>query len=1143
MKLEELSRLLREVDPAAVLVPAPVLERVIQNVTESSWAVWRVPHRQSFLVDRYALFSQVEQEELYLPPDHRLPDTVLLLERPTADQLTVPRLEILTRYWRLLFHISVHRELAERLPQTDAAALNRRLDTLGSAVFEEARNVLDQDYFLSAHADDREVYIEFAATFLELQYFSPNLIPVYFPSLAPIADVEQLLSEDIDAAALFERTRLGGIPNPIPKTDDQTDESHDYFHRLERGAQRASENGDTIGAAILYTRAARVAPAAFTEPALAGARQEIFRLIDRLHPVLALTDAEVAEWRKVLPALLDKADQGTRPVEAAILFDLQRVCLDYEQKIYTLDVAEWMLSGGHRPIRRELDSQRFIRVPGHLRAAVRRLTAARLTDADRQALGELLKNAVDHSEEQLRARFRPTLTDALTDAGLRAASVPEQAALAKTVEELLDRVSATGILSFADVRDAIARGQLKMPDLTGPHEYLRGDPLLRLDRRLATLMDGVYRRGEFYVRGLERLTSFNFGTEAGRWVTWNITLPFGAAFLAFQFLWLFKYESLPRVEPAVEVVAASAEEVVVPITGNLSFFGGWNASWWFHFSWLMLGGVVLAFIRIARFRQMALGALQTGYRLIRAVIWEFPIRVWAYPPVRTLLTCGPFYLVVNYLFKPILLTALLAVAFPDLTRSLTARLLTFLVAAVLVNSRMGRAVESVLFQTITSLLNWMQALPAVVRWIYGLFREMTDALDWLLARGEDWLRLCGPGNTLSVVVRAVAGLIWFPFAFLARFYMVVLIEPMINPLKLPLSILLAKFIYPILAILGLFTLTPLGSPLVDELAPWLTWPVAWVLVIGTFYLLPDAATFLLWETRENWKLYRANRPDRLRPVAVGPSGETIGQLLHWGFHSGTVPKLYYRLRAAERTAAITDQWRDVRGYRQSLRDVEESIRRFVTRDLVAVLNPTTAWGNRILSVGHVHLGTNRIRIELQLDGQDENMAILEWCDCSGWLVAGWMEPGWVATLEEAPARAMANTLAYLYKRAGVDLVREHIRSVLPESVDHFDVSAMGLRVWFGPREAPPMVYDLARGIGDQRPRSADALSPTTGPTLSTDRLLFSRVRLTWMDWLAVWEADRTGQPLPLYGPADSDLILLPTQKTVSDADSQASGVA
>jgi len=1127
IKLEELSRFLRDADSAAVLVPSAVLVRLIQNLSGEPWLLWRVPHRHCYLVDRYTLFEQVEQEELYLPPDHLLPETVLLLERPTTEQLNAPREEVLGRYWQMLFHISLHRELAERFPAGDLREIHERIDQLGLSIFEEVKNVLGQDGLLATTADDRDSFIEFVATYWELRYFSPNLIPVYFPSLPGPEVIEPLLGEGLNPAELFERTRLGGIANIVPKTDDQSDESHDYFYRLQRGAQRASQNGDTVAAAILFTRAARVAPASLTEPALERARQEIYRLIDRLRPVLNLIDDDVTPWRKVLPALLDKADQGNRPVEAAILQDLQRACLDHEQKIYTLDLLEWLLSGGHRPIRRELDSQRYVRIPAHLRAAIRRLTAARLTDADRQALGELLKDALNRSEERLRARFRPTLTDALKDAGLRPSSIPEQAALAKTVEELIDRISASGFLSFADVRDAIARGQLKMPDLSGPQEYLRGDPLLRLDRRLATLLDGVYHRGEFYVRALERLTAFNFGTETGRWMTRNLTLPFGSALLACQFLWLIVYESRIHHNPPLEPVAAITGGAVSQAVKNPSFFAGWNAEWWFHALWLTLGLILLALIRSATLRRAAETGLRLLYRGARTIFWELPQRLWAIPIIRAFFTSGPILLLTNFLLKPAGLTFLLTVAFPDWTETMTARSVLFLFAAMLINSRIGRAVEAILFQTAESLILLLQATPAVVRWISVLFRQLTDWLEWMLAQGEDWLRIRGNAGTIALILRVVAGLIWFPFAFLIRLYLVVLIEPMINPLKLPLSILFAKFVYPLLAVLGLFTLSPLGSPLVDELSPWLTWPVAWVLVIGTFYLLPDAVTFLFWETRENWKLYRANRPDQLRPVAVGPHGETMGQLLHWGFHSGTIPKLYARLRAAEREAALSGNWRDVRGYRQSLREVQESVSRFVTRDLAAVLNPTMAWAEHHLDVGRVHLGTNRIRVELILDSDPEQIAILEWEDRSGWLVAGWAKPGWIPHLRVQEARALANSLAYLYKRAGVDLVREHVLAQLPRTATHLEFVPAGILVWYGPREAPPMLYDLLHGLDEIHPRSYDLISPAVGPPLSARRLLFSRVRLTWREWLSVWEADQTGAKLPRFGPEDFQLVLLP----------------
>src|SRR5947209_12676473 len=161
MRLEELSRVLRATDPAAVLVAPAVLHRVIRQVTGASWAVW-VAHGRCFLVDRATMYKYVEQDELDLPPDHLLPQTVLLLERPSADRLNGPREELLARYWRLLFHISVHRELEARLAGATPADLRRRIERLGPAAFEEARNVLTQDGHLAPDADDRQAFVEFA---------------------------------------------------------------------------------------------------------------------------------------------------------------------------------------------------------------------------------------------------------------------------------------------------------------------------------------------------------------------------------------------------------------------------------------------------------------------------------------------------------------------------------------------------------------------------------------------------------------------------------------------------------------------------------------------------------------------------------------------------------------------------------------------------------------------------------------------------------------------------------------------------------------------------------------------------------------------------------------------------------------------
>src|SRR5437763_1848493 len=203
MKVADLSRVLRAADPGAVLVPAPVLERIIQSAFALPAFLWQVPHRKSLVIDRGLLFRHAEQEELDLPPDQLLPPTVLLLARPA------------------------------------------------------------------------------------------------------------------------------GAPDPVVPTDDTADESHDYFHKLVRSANRARRAGNTVRAAILHTRAARVAPAHLTERTNGEAVKDITVLVRRLKPPLLLSDAEEEQWNRLLPTLLDKADQGHQPVEGAILFDLEKVALDH----------------------------------------------------------------------------------------------------------------------------------------------------------------------------------------------------------------------------------------------------------------------------------------------------------------------------------------------------------------------------------------------------------------------------------------------------------------------------------------------------------------------------------------------------------------------------------------------------------------------------------------------------------------------------------------------------------------------------------------------------------------------------------------------------------------------------------------------
>ncbi len=130
--------------------------------------------------------------------------------------------------------------------------------------------------------------------------------------------------------------------------------------------------------------------------------------------------------------------------------------------------------------------------------------------------------------------------------GLRPQNVPEEIGRAKLIEELLDRVVDYGHLNMGNLRDAISRNQLKLPDLSGPAMLIRGDPLVRLNRRLGIALDGVYRRGEIYMRLLHRFSSVAFGTALGRMLVLFFVLPFGLAFFTMVAPGLI-VEEVPRI--------------------------------------------------------------------------------------------------------------------------------------------------------------------------------------------------------------------------------------------------------------------------------------------------------------------------------------------------------------------------------------------------------------------------------------------------------------------------------------------------------------------------------------------------------------------------------------------------------------------
>jgi hypothetical protein len=504
--------------------------------------------------------------------------------------------------------------------------------------------------------------------------------------------------------------------------------------------------------------------------------------------------------------------------------------------------------------------------------------------------------------------------------------------------------------------------------------------------------------------------------------------------------------------------------------------------------------------------------LRLLWRMLRGLFIDLPAWFLNWPWVRRLWESWAFQLSMSFLLKPLLACALLWWAFPELFSTPVLIAFTFLAANSMINSRLGREVGDTLAQAVVDFYDLLRAglLPGLLRLLVALFKYIIDTMEYVLYTVDEWLRFRSGDSALSMVVRTVATFLWTPVAFLVRFYLVVLIEPGFNPVKAPVSYLAAKF---------MVVIYPQLWEVMARLKPQLGWPLVYLVILPTLWLLPDAFGFLFWEMKENWRLYRTNRRPMLRPVSVGPGGETVRQLLQPGFHSGTVPKLYARLRQAEREALQTGNWRAARTCRHGLAEVEKSLRRLVDRELVTLLAQSPPWQGQGLAVGRVALGPNRMRIELTHAGFPAEPAWLEWEEHGCRLVAGIPQPGWLCRVSEEQRQAVEAALAGLYKLAGMDVVREQVRANVPPTAEGFDVDGRDLVLWVRPRQGPAVVYDLDTPKGPLKPRTPEGTPAPGWPTLDPTRVVYARVPLTWQRWVARWQGGDGKATAPLFSPA------------------------
>jgi hypothetical protein len=991
---------LRAAVPELLFAAPRIVRRIARADRGLPLGFGRPPHRESIVIAARRL-AAIAEEFWAVPPD--LPETVAVVARPDAARLAAAgSTAVLREYWRTGFHalVDIAAPRAVDRVAADAGAWHDLVHGIGRPGLDEARLVLAQEGLLDARATDRETLAELIAVFLELRCFFPDAVACWFPSLddpdavaerfASLVNAEELLAralppmldpDDADAAAAAEREH-GPEPQP-PGWPRQRPSA------LRRAAAQTAFRGNLVRAALDEWRASA---AGGTRPAGRGVARRIEAFAQRLGWALDLDATEVDAAAATIRELVELAAGSSWTPAARLLYDLQKVCVDSERESFRTQLLTWAFTLGSRPLATPLPCQRLVLIHRHAVAAADRVPALHLPPESRRRADRLLATATRTTGSAARETLRPRIEVAIRDAGLVPGCLVEEAAFEKLVDELLDMVMHRGFVSFGSVRDAVSRNQLKLPDLHGPGEWLTGDPLLRLDRRLAAGLDGAYRAAPAYLALMQRLSALFFGWSAGRLLTTHVLLPFGGAW----------------------IILRGLEHIIEPIT-EYSLGETWHV--YTQARWLALGCGLWAVIHLAAVRTAAVGALRglaVGAHYLGVVL---PSRLLRLPLVEAVLTSGPMRWFLRHAWSPLVLTAVVWLALPHHGRGVSRGTawfppLLFVVNAAVLNSRTGRHLQEQVVDAVGRAAHrfHVHVIVGFLSWIVDAFRRAMDFIEGLLYAVDESLRFRSDESGPVLAVKAVLGAAWSIVEAFTRFCITLLIEPQLNPIKhFPVVTVSHKLLVPMIPMVAgqLAAATGMEKGL------------SFTIVTFVSTSIPGVFGFLAWELMENWRLYAANRPRTLRPVPVGAHGETVRRLLMPGFHSGTVPRLFARQRRTRpRGLAGGPPAEDVAGH--ELHELAHDVAAFVDRDVIALLERTPAGDRLGLRVDGVDLAITRITIRIAADTLDAGPLVIELVRREGVIESRVADLGWVERLDSARRETVQLALAGFHRLAAAD---------------------------------------------------------------------------------------------------------------------------
>jgi hypothetical protein len=1018
----------------------------------------------------------------------------LLLVTDPGDRLIAdhPREFQLRTYWRALYRAAVMNAVDLKLAAgaLTPEACRERLARFGPAAAREIRFVLESEHLVAPGADDADAYRTFAAVYLDLDHFTAHGAEEFFPALPRGPAVRAALAEDV-GPELLAASRPAGAADPERESPpdersaaapaaapaDALPPPPGGTAPLLRTADAAEQKGNVVRAAILRAQAAGAAQGPDRERAAAAALAAVRQLVDRLGDMLGWDADTREEWRQALAPLLPPAARGIWPRAARCLYELQRIPADYARDVFAVDLPEYLRTLGRRPVRRHLPHAKPVLVLMAFRKAHNQLLRSGLGEPEQLRLDRLMHHEIHRREHAIRHEFTPVIVGAITAAGLVPANRVEEVARDKLVAELLDRVCARGYLRIGDLRDAVARNQLKLRDLRGPGEFVGGDALLRADTGLAYALDGVYRRGEFYLRWIQRFVGVFFGTRWGRALTLYLALPFGGAFLTLMFaeelrhmsskvgkLVSRSYAGVPAKGPAPPVAPATTPGApAAPAPAAAAAAPGPAApepdvgDWQFdeetlEFYWdapdppvTVIGHIV----KEQRERASIVEAIVTssatkqkeGHKGSVLIWWPtilgfgvFLLLVFHVPPFRRavflVLRCA--WLLVRGVLWDVPAAVWRSRAVRSIRLSGTARFLHRHFATPLMLSVIALGAAVIGGVPLRLVVEWGWVVFVLLLVAYNV-PPGWDLQDRVAEAISDWWRRVRvnllPGIVGAIIdfFRALANWVerqlyavdeWMRFRggdSQGSLWTKALLGLVWFPVAYVFRFVFYLLVEPQVNPVKHFPVVTVSHKVIWPMLPQLVEWTGWS--YGTVSTIingiPGIFGFIAWELKENWRLYAANRAPVLKPVMIGSHGESMRGLLRPGFHSGTVPKLHRKSRKA---LAAGDRAR-VAVLHHDLEHAAEGVHRFAERELVPLLAGSRDWGAVAVEVSAMRFGVQRAEVEFAAPALGRDPFVLAFENVGGTIEAYIAAPGWADKLTDAQREVFAFALRGLLDMA------------------------------------------------------------------------------------------------------------------------------